>query len=93
MKSTWKLFVPQALYDEVCEACEQPFADSYLFGAHFDADELTPRTLTGYFKLVDDSRFTGLMKDLKIRLIRPTAFPGKGDRATAEDAGYTRPKR
>ena len=33
MRSTFLLTVPQALYDAVSDACGQPFADSYLYGA------------------------------------------------------------
>lgn len=86
MKSTYQLTVPQSLYDAVCEACSQGFADSYLYGARLDGKELTPRTLTAALALEQDSRFRDLAKGLGVRVIRPAPYPGAGDRPTAKAA-------
>lgn len=86
MRSTFKLSVPQVLYDDVCDACGQEFADSYLYGASLDGSALSPRTLTGYERMRERSEFRHLLGQLNLKLVKPTPFPGNGDRWTAKEA-------
>lgn len=82
MRSTYHLTVSQDLYDATCEVADQPFADSYLFGATQRADKLTPRTVTAFLKMQDNRAFRDLLKHLGVTLVRPDPFPGAGDRLT-----------
>lgn len=86
-RSTYRLTVPQEFYDMVCSAAGQPFADSYLFGATLDGRILTPRTAIGYDRMHDRTDFMGLLKQLDIKLVRPTPWPGAPgeNRASSED--------
>lgn len=92
-KSTFQLTVPQSLYDAVVKACEQGFADSYLFGALLIGNRLEPRTLTGWRKMRDRKDFMDLIKDLKIELVKPTPYPGDGNRMSASELSDFSPKR
>ncbi len=85
-RSTFQLTVPQDLYDAVCEDVEQPFADSYLYGAKLSGTRLTPRTVTAYHKMRDRRDFMSLLVRLSIFLEKPTPFPGAGDRPTGQQA-------
>lgn len=86
MKSTFALTVPQDLYDATCEATDQGFADSLLYGAHLRGKNLVPRTLTAAKCLKGDSRFRDLAKLLEITVIEPAPYPGEGDRLSAKQA-------
>lgn len=77
VRSTYRLTVPQALYDAVCEAVDQPFADSYLFGATLDGTKLTPRTAIGFDRMMDRADFRELLKSLGLHLEKPTPWPGR----------------
>lgn len=80
MNSTFLLTVPQELYDDVCDACGQPFADSYLFGAELHGRVLWPRTQIGWERMRDRRDFTDLMKRLGLILEKPEPYPGDGNR-------------
>lgn len=84
-QSTYRLTVPQDLYDAVCAGAEQTFADSYLFGAKLDGRKLWPRTRTGYEKMRDRSDFMGLLRKLDITLEQPPLWPGDGTRLSHKD--------
>lgn len=68
--------IQRALYDAVCEAVNQDFADSYLTGAEMNGRKLTPRTLTGYQKMRDVRAFMDMLEKANIELVRPTPWPG-----------------
>lgn len=84
-KPKFRLTVPDDLYQETCDATEPAFAESYLFGATLGGAYLTPRTLTAYEKMKGRWDFVQLLKRLKLTLIKPEPWPGKGDRASSED--------
>lgn len=85
MRSTYRLTVPQEFYDAVCERIDQPFADSYLFGARLASKKLHPRTRTGFDKMRDRSDFGRLLKELGIELVKPELWPGDGTRISHKD--------
>jgi len=80
MRSTFLLTVPQALYDAVCDACGQPFADSYLYGAELQGRALWPRTRIGWERMRERRDFTDLVKRLGLTLEKPEPYPGDGTR-------------
>lgn len=84
-RSTYRLSVPQELYDSVCEAVDQDFADAYLFGAMLIARKLTPRTLTGWHKMRDRHEFVALLKKLGLELVRPAPWKADGSRPSHRD--------
>ena len=86
--STYRLTVPQGLYDALADGVSQEFADSYLFGATLDGRVLTPRTECGWSRMTDRYDCRAVLKRLGIDLVRPTPFPGEGNRLTADDALY-----
>lgn len=85
VQPTFRLTVPESLYDAVCQGVDQPFADSYLTGASLTGTTLTPRTLVGYHKMRDRADFRALLTGLGMTLARPTPYPGEGDRLSAKD--------
>jgi hypothetical protein len=66
--------MPQELYDAVCDAVSQGFADSYLTGAVLFGKKLTPRTLTAWQKMSDSYAFKMLLKNAGIELVKPLPF-------------------
>jgi hypothetical protein len=84
-RSTYRLTVPQDFYDAVCEACGQPFADSYVFGATLTRSRLTPRTVTAWQKMRDRRDFLHLLKTLNTILDKPAPWPGDGTRLAGKD--------
>lgn len=87
-RSKFRLTVPQSFYDAVCDAVDADFAGSYLPGATLDGQYLRPRTLCGWRKMADRSDFIALLKRLQITMVKPTPFPGNGDRLSAEDLKF-----
>jgi hypothetical protein len=83
--STYRLTVPQDLYDATCERIDQPFADSYLFGAILANSRLTPRTRIAYDKMRDRTEFMRLLAHLNILLDKPEPWPGDGTRLSHKD--------
>lgn len=88
MKSTFLLTVPQALYDAVCDACGQPFADSYLYGANLQGRALWPRTRIGWERMRDRRDFTDLLKRLGLTLEKPDHYPGDGTRMPSPEMEF-----
>lgn len=86
MRSTFQLSVPQHLYDATCDACGQGFADCHLYGAKLAGTALTTRTLTAAIGLERDGAFKAMADKLGIKIIRPTPYPGEGDRPSAKQA-------
>jgi hypothetical protein len=84
-RSTYRLTVPQDFYDAVCEACDQPFADSYLFGATLVRSHLTPRTVTAWTEDARPQRFHAAPEALNIVLDKPPLWPGDGSRLSHKD--------
>lgn len=82
----FRLTVTEALYQATCEAVDQPFAESYLFGSTVVGAYLTPRTLTGYEKMRGRLEFMRLLKRLNLTLVRPEPWPGDGTRMAANEA-------
>lgn len=85
VRATFRLTVPESLYDAVCREVDQPFADSYLTGATLAGTVITPRTLTGYRKMLDRADFRNLMQRLGMTLAQPTPLTGEDGRLTAKD--------
>ena len=85
-KSAFRLTVPESLFEAVSLAVDQSFADSYLFGATLNGLALTPRTLTGYGKMKDRSQCMKVLRGLGITLIKPTPWPGDGERLGGSEA-------
>lgn len=86
--STYPLSVPQDLYDDVCDACTQPFADSYLYGAEIRGRNLWPRTLTGWEKMRQSRDFMDVLEVTTLKLEKPTPFTPNCGRASAADLGF-----
>ncbi len=85
-ESAFALTVPQEFFDQVVEATDKPFADSYLYGAELVGTKLTPRTRTGYRKMVDRYDFKKLLKHLGITLVEPPLWQDSAKRWPAKDA-------
>lgn len=84
-RSKFVMTVPESLYQAVCERVGEDFAGSYMAGARLDGQYLHPRTLTGYSNMRWHRDFMALLNDLKITMVKPTPYPGEGDRMSADD--------
>ncbi len=89
MNSTFLLTVPQSLYDSVCDACGQPFADSYLYGADLRGRSLWPRTQIGWERMRERRDFMDLMRKLGLILEKPEAYPGDGTRLPSPEIEFS----
>jgi len=82
---SFRLTVPQSLFDAIASKVSQEFADSYLTGASVEGTVIIPRTLTGYQKMIDRWDFREALKDLGLSCAKPTPFPGEGNRLPAKE--------
>lgn len=90
----WPVTVSQALYDEVANDHEEPFADSYLWGATLIGDKLTPRTVTAWERLNRQARKA--LSRAGVTLVKPEPFAsrrGGSQRSWTEVAPEAAPTR
>ena len=84
-RSKFVMTVPDGLYQSTCAEVSEDFAGSYLPGAKLDGPNLHPRTLIGWKKMVENRDFMALMKRNKMIVVKPTPYPGDGDRMSTAD--------
>lgn len=83
---TWPITVPQELYDAVAETVDEPYADSYLWGALLHDGKLTPRTVTAWERLKLNRAVMDAMRRLGVEMLKPKPFgsPGGSQRSGTE---------
>lgn len=84
----WPITVPQELYDAVVAEADEPYADSYLWGAVLNGTNLIPRTVIAWERLRDRRAVREAIQRLKINLVKPEPWgkPGGSQRSWKEVA-------